>query len=362
MAWSIGWRAFLGEQAQTLGLRSVVLHYVPTRKNAPALAFLQSLDAGETATAEDACFTLTAASAAALRFQPSEATRILDAPPVEGGDASPVSASALDYPQIANELRTPAAILVAIRAEKPQADTQSGFIAPRTELETEVAAQWAELLGAPKVGATDDFFNLGGNSLQGMTFINRIAPPGSGLYIGALFDAPTVRTFAAHLTANFSQVAARLAHLETAPPAMIPQAQNDAPLSFAQYRLWFLEQLHPAMATYNVPYAIDLRGELNIPALQKSLNAIAARHAALRTTFPALDGQPVQRVAPTVTIPLQIEMAADERKRKIGLQNMRVSRSICKSGRFSAPICYRMEQNPTLYFYAYIISSATAGR
>ena len=138
--------------------------------------------------------------------------------------------------------------MAAIRAEKRRTETPENFTAPRTALESAIAAQWADLLGLPQVGATDDFFSLGGNSLQGMTFINRIALPGSGLSIGALFDAPTVEAFAEHLKANFPEVAARLTTSEMAPQKTITSgSRNDAPLSFAQQRLWFLE--HAASRT-----------------------------------------------------------------------------------------------------------------
>jgi aspartate racemase len=70
-----------------------------------------------------------------------------------------------------------------------------------------------------------------------------------------------------------------------------------APLSYAQERLWFLDQLEPGSPTYNVPAALQLEGALDAEALVGSLNEIVARHEALRTAFPSVDGQPVQRVA-----------------------------------------------------------------
>ncbi len=305
--------ASLGEQARKSGLKNVILEYAPTRKNAPALAFLQSLGAVETDSGGAIRFLLTADAAANLIFHPQESAGETDTPPIETQNLVQSFAQFLDYQQIADELRTPAAILAAIRAGKRLIEAPSDFVAPSTELETAIAAQWSDLLGLPQIGATDDFFSLGGNSLQGMTFINRIAFTGSGLYIGSLFDAPTVERFAAHLQQKYPKVAARLLQRVSTPiAAFSTETRNDAPLSFAQYRLWFLERLHPGMATYNVPYAIDLRGDLDISALQSSLNAIAARHAALRTTFPEVDGQPVQRVAPMLDIPLQIEMVRDE--------------------------------------------------
>src|SRR5712691_11726773 len=73
-------------------------------------------------------------------------------------------------------------------------------------------------------------------------------------------------------------------------------------LSFAQQRLWFLEQLEGPSAVYNVPVATRLRGPLNVDALQHSLNGLVARHAALRTTFPTHEGHPVPRIADCQTV------------------------------------------------------------
>ncbi|HOU14126.1 MAG TPA: amino acid adenylation domain-containing protein [Anaerolineae bacterium] len=79
-----------------------------------------------------------------------------------------------------------------------------------------------------------------------------------------------------------------------------------APLSFAQQRMWFHEQLEPGQPTYNIPIAVTLSGPLDSAALEGSLNAVVQRHASLRTTFVAVEGEPVQIVAPTLWIPLAV--------------------------------------------------------
>jgi hypothetical protein len=78
------------------------------------------------------------------------------------------------------------------------------------------------------------------------------------------------------------------------------------PASFAQQRLWSLDLLEPDRATYNVPIAIRLKGLLDVSALERSLNGIAQRHAVLRTTFTMMEGQPVQVIAPTLTVSLPV--------------------------------------------------------
>ncbi|HKO20765.1 MAG TPA: condensation domain-containing protein, partial [Acidobacteriaceae bacterium] len=93
-----------------------------------------------------------------------------------------------------------------------------------------------------------------------------------------------------------------------AAPATIPRRpeQSFAPLSFAQQRLWFVEQLAPGDAAYNIPAALRLKGELNIPTLERSLNEIISRHEALRGSFQVIDGKPVQVIAPALKLGLPI--------------------------------------------------------
>src|SRR5215467_6209508 len=78
------------------------------------------------------------------------------------------------------------------------------------------------------------------------------------------------------------------------------------PLSFAQQRLWFLHLLDPQSAAYNMPFALRLLGQLDIPALERTLNEIVRRHEVLRTTFDALEGEPAQLIAPTLSLELPL--------------------------------------------------------
>ncbi|MFQ3684580.1 condensation domain-containing protein, partial [Roseiflexus sp.] len=88
---------------------------------------------------------------------------------------------------------------------------------------------------------------------------------------------------------------------------IVRQLRRDQPfpLSFAQERLWFLDQYEPGSSFYNIPLVVRLQGQLDIPALHRTLDEIVRRHDILRTVFPVVDGQPVQYIVPTLAVPLQ---------------------------------------------------------
>jgi amino acid adenylation domain-containing protein len=90
--------------------------------------------------------------------------------------------------------------------------------------------------------------------------------------------------------------------------ASIPKRPKDAPLelSFAQQRLWFLDQLVPGSPFYNIPAAIPLKFALNVEVMRRCFNEIVRRHEALRTTFTTVDGKPVQVIAPSLELELPI--------------------------------------------------------
>jgi amino acid adenylation domain-containing protein len=166
---------------------------------------------------------------------------------------------------------------------------------PATPDEALLAGVWAEVLGTERVGAGDDFFELGGHSLLATQAVSRIrALFGVELPLRALFEAPVLR-------AQARRIAAQRAAGGGAPAGPIPRADRSAPLplSFAQERLWFIDQLDPGSPAYNVPLALDLRGPLDPAALERALGEIVRRHEVLRTVFAAAEGgEPVQVVRP----------------------------------------------------------------
>ena len=170
------------------------------------------------------------------------------------------------------------------------------FVAPRTPGERLVADVWAQLLALPRVGAHDNFFEMGGHSLLAMQMIARLREAaGVELPLRSVFDAPTVAGVAARLALP----AAVLDNATTngAPPVvLVPRDGRALPLSFGQRRLWFIEQLEPGRATYHMPAAIRLRGRCDAAALEASFTDLVRRHEALRTRFPAPAGEPFQEI------------------------------------------------------------------
>ena len=176
-----------------------------------------------------------------------------------------------------------------------------GFVAPRTPIEESVANIWADVLGLEQVGINDNFFVLGGHSLLITQVISRLRESfKTELPIRCMFDAPTV--------AGLAQVideASRSAQ-QSLPP--ITKAPRDValPLSFAQERIWFLSQLDPESTSYHVPRAVRINGPLDIDLLKRTFTELVRRHEILRTSFPTVNGQPIQVIHPPGPFPLTV--------------------------------------------------------
>ncbi|NOK11829.1 non-ribosomal peptide synthetase, partial [Corallococcus exercitus] len=170
--------------------------------------------------------------------------------------------------------------------EAPQSG--STYEAPRTETEAKLASIWAEVLRLPQVGVKDSFFELGGHSLLATQVVSRVRAEFSvELPLRALFESPTVEALAGRLHGNASIQAPKLTRVSHAGPR---------PVSFAQQRLWLLDQLQPGDASYNIPTALQLSGHVDVEALRRAFEALVVRHEALRTTFHEHQDQPIQTV------------------------------------------------------------------
>ncbi|MEV0299404.1 non-ribosomal peptide synthase/polyketide synthase, partial [Nocardia sp. NPDC050710] len=175
------------------------------------------------------------------------------------------------------------------------------FRAPSTPVERIVAAVYAEVLGVEQVGADDDFFALGGNSLLATQVTARIgAAVNARVPVRVLFDASTVAGLAV-LIGEFAGAGGRLALVAGPRPERIP-------LSSAQQRMWFLNQFDSGSAVYNIPIAIRLTGDLDIAALRQAVADVMARHESLRTVYPHTDDGPVQVILPVAQVLPELEV------------------------------------------------------
>ncbi|BBP64619.1 hypothetical protein PHLH5_21600 [Pseudomonas sp. Cab53] len=186
-----------------------------------------------------------------------------------------------------------------------QVDTRQS-IAPRNALESAVAAIWAEVLGRDSIGVEDNFFTLGGHSLLATQIVARLRSHFKlELPLRTLFEQPTVALLADAIAARQADAAAPQATALAAPTARPRPAL--LPLSFSQQRLWFIEQLTPGTTLFNIPFALHLKGALNVEALHASLNDLLARHEILRTGIDSRDGVPSQCISPSLTIALPFD-------------------------------------------------------
>nr|MDT0522687.1 condensation domain-containing protein [Streptomyces sp. DSM 41633] len=166
------------------------------------------------------------------------------------------------------------------------ADTDH-YRAPTTATEEILAGIYAQVLGLERVGIDDSFFDLGGDSLTAMRLIAAVnAGFEAEVSVRTLFDAPTIAQLAPHIKAGSG-----------GRPQLVAQQRPDViPLSYAQQRLWFLEQLQGPSSIYNMAVGLRLNGHLDADALGAALADVVARHESLRTVFDAPEGTPRQVV------------------------------------------------------------------
>ncbi|MEP6619266.1 MAG: amino acid adenylation domain-containing protein [bacterium] len=180
------------------------------------------------------------------------------------------------------------------------------YVAPRSALEERLVAIWQDVLTRSRIGVHDEFFSSGGHSLLALRIIARIADSERvRLPLRAIFEAPTVGMLAARVEA----AAATQADAAFAP---IPRIAGDAaPMSPAQELLWLLQRTSPDVVAYNMTEQWQVTGTIDVPALQRALDALVVRHEVFRTTFAEEGGVPTQRIGPPRSVPFELLSIAE---------------------------------------------------
>jgi len=200
------------------------------------------------------------------------------------------------------------------------------YIAPRTPSEEILAGIFSRVLGVEKVGVHDNFWALGGHSLRATQLVSRLQETFQIEFpLRTVFEKPTVAELGQEI-----EGLRMTAHGLTAVPLVPVSREAELPLSFAQQRLWFLDQLDPNSPVYNIPVALRLEGDLNIDAFKQSLRELINRHESLRTTFPEQDGQPVQVIAETIPFPFtQLDLSHySEEEREAQVQQVALEEAL----------------------------------
>ncbi|MDQ3804120.1 MAG: amino acid adenylation domain-containing protein, partial [Acidobacteriota bacterium] len=191
----------------------------------------------------------------------------------------------------------------ALPAPEPELPAMDeSVVASQAPVDELLAAIWAEVLGVREVGPGDNFFELGGHSLQATKVLARVREAFHvELPLRALFESLTLKELAEKVGAAMQDEGGlRL-------PAVRAVAHDgELPLSSAQQRLWFLDQLEVSNASYNIPTAMRLRGQLDVSALEQTLTEIRRRHKSLRTRFVEVDGEPRQVIDEDARLPVLV--------------------------------------------------------
>ncbi len=288
--------AKLGEIAKQRQLNQIEILYILTQRNQSVLDFLESVGSQ---------FKQPIESGWQFSFPVELVSELTYSPPAKEISPSPQDSPAtLDSPgetqiqsqstlvnRIATELSDAEQILKRIKSQSRQSQGDTGtYVAPRTTEEELLAGIWADVLSLERVGVHDNFFKLGGHSLIGTQVMSRIRDTFAvGLPLHLLFELPTIAQLSTRLNTKSRE--------SSLPPITRVNRDKPLPLSFAQQRLWFLDQLEGKSATYNVVAAVRLEGQLNQQALEQSFQALVQRHETLRTTFLTKNGAPVAQIS-----------------------------------------------------------------
>ena len=183
----------------------------------------------------------------------------------------------------------------ALKAPNLEELRQNTFVAPRNPTEEIIASIIANVLGLEQIGIHDNFFELGGHSLLATRVVSKLSEAfTTEIPLRRLFESPTVAELAQLITSLSPTDSTKL------PPTIpsVSQDRHEFPLSFAQSRLWFLDQLEEQSATYNTAFVTRIAGSLDLQILEKVIQEILNRHSVLRTNFKIVNGSPIQVINP----------------------------------------------------------------
>lgn len=327
----------LGEIAQTQALARVDVQFVPSKKNTPALTFLEAV-AGQYKQAweEKFVFQVPATHAAGISeaqiLQTAQAAA--DAVKVQESSAKAAASAPAEsalMQEIAAHLADVDSISRTSREQKLTPGGAKGTAAPLTSEEQMVAEVWGEVLGVSDLTSASEFFALGGDSLLATQVISRLRQISKvRLHLQDIFDHSTVAALAARIqksrvkgekptlatskTLEADRVESKTAGKDSLSEIVPrPKDVSACPLSFGQQRWWFLNQWAPGTADH-LSLVLRLKGELNLEALQQALDIVVARHELLRTRYKLVDGNPFQVImsgAPVDLNRIDLQQVAD---------------------------------------------------
>ena len=314
----------LGEIAQSRSLTSVELQFIPSKKNAPALTFLEAVAATyKQADGSNFVFRIPAAHTAGISESQILATAQTAAEAVKEQESTRKPAAAAPAPsdlieEIALRFNNAGAIAEAIRHQKAPATSGAEADLKLTHYEQAVADVWCEVLGVSKLTSSSDFFALGGDSLLATQVISRLRQISKvRLHLHDIFENPTVGALAACIQkastksqktdrSEQKQESSKISRSAVGSEILRRQKDQSAcALSFGQQRWWFLNQWAPGTADH-LSLVLRLKGPLNEAALQRALDAVSERHEVLRTRYKLVDGNPLQVILPPTPIQVPV--------------------------------------------------------
>lgn len=192
-------------------------------------------------------------------------------------------------------------------------ELSSVFVAPRNEIEHQIAEVWQSVLGLKAIGVYDNFWELGGHSVLATQVVSRLKEKFHiPLPLRALFETPTIEKLGETVRLQTESAGSRTlsgplagTEAQTTPIRRVDRNGKLA-LSYGQERLWFIHQLDPENVAYNIPSAVRIQGPLDVEALEKSLQEVVRRHESLRTRFVTVNGEPQQVIDPTFSVKILV--------------------------------------------------------